>query len=120
MTVIYHIAEIARWQLAREKVYYSPASFTSDGFIHCSSATQVVGVANAFYRGQVGLVLLLIDTERVSAPIIYEDLYQSGAAFPHIYGPLPTAAVFAALPFAPDGDGYFTLPSWPDKEMEKN
>ncbi|GAB4144522.1 MAG: DUF952 domain-containing protein [Candidatus Promineifilaceae bacterium] len=110
MLLLYHIAEATRWQAAQESGQYLPASFAADGFIHCSTAAQVVDVANALYRGQIGLTLLLIDPALVAAPILYEDLYHSGQDFPHIYGPLPIAAVLAALPFAPDSDGCFHLP----------
>ena len=110
MPILYHIADAARWQAAQESGQYVPASFPADSFIHCSTAAQVVDVANILYRGQMGLTLLLIDPAQVATPILYEDLYQSGQDFPHIYGPLPTAAVLAALPFIPDSDGFFHLP----------
>ncbi len=116
MSLLYHIARAAHWQAAQESGQYLPAAFAEDGFIHCSTAAQVVGVANALYRGQTGLVLLLIDAAQVAAPVIYEDLYQSDQDFPHIYGALPVVAVLGAVPFAPDSDGSFHLPPWPPSD----
>lgn len=82
-----------------------------DGFIHCSDPSQLLEVANALYKGERGLVLLCIDPAKVKTEIRYE---KSGPeAFPHIYGPLNTDAVVAALPFEPDDEGKFRLPSLP-------
>lgn len=119
MGLIYHITEAARWDAARRQGVYWPAAFGSDGFIHCSTAAQVVGVANNLYRGQAGLVLLVIDAARVDAPVVYEDLYGAGVDFPHIYGPLPASTVLTALPFTPNEDGCFTLPAFTPTQEEE-
>jgi uncharacterized protein (DUF952 family) len=69
------------------------------GFIHCSRAEQVAGVAERFYRGQTGLVLLTIDENLVGPEVRYEAVPDSGERFPHVYGPLNTDAVVAVAPF---------------------
>jgi uncharacterized protein (DUF952 family) len=81
----------------------------SEGFIHCSLAHQVVGVANDRFRGQQGLVLLQIDTVRVTAEIKYEGTNE--ALFPHIYGPLNMEAIIKVYDFVPDKHGLFQLPA---------
>jgi uncharacterized protein (DUF952 family) len=83
--------------------------FPVEGFIHCSTREQVIQVANIRFRGQSGLVLLFIDTEKVAAEIIYENLEGGQQLFPHIYGELNTDAVMQVAEFEPDADGYFTL-----------
>ena len=81
-----------------------------EGFIHCSTHEQVIQVANARFRGQSGLVLLFIDADKVAAEIIYENLEGGPQLFPHIYGELNVDAVAQVAEFAPDADGFFTLP----------
>ena len=85
--------------------------FATDGFIHCSTRDQVIAVANARFRGQPGLILLLIDTDKVRPEIVYENLEGGADLFPHIYGELNTDAVGEVAPFEPGDDGYFQLPS---------
>lgn len=84
--------------------------FPVEAFIHCSTREQVIQVANARFQGQSGLVLLCIDTEKVAAEIVYENLEGGPQLFPHIYGELNTNAVVRAAEFEPDAVGYFTLP----------
>ena len=105
-----HIAERSFWQAAAQSGDYRPESLAEEGFIHCSLADQIIPVANAFYRGCHDLVLLVIDPARVPAEIRFEDCYESGQEFPHIYGPLPIAAVDQVLDLRPGPDGQFTMP----------
>lgn len=108
--MILHIARESDWLSAVPLGAYRADSLQTEGFIHCSTLEQVLGPANAMFHGQDGLVLLCIDPEQVAAPIVYEDCYESGQAFPHIYGPLEVEAVTAVIPFPPQEDGSFILP----------
>lgn len=110
MAIIVHITHHTQWQTARDSGAYTADTLPSEGFIHCSTPTQVVPTANYLFRGQTGLVLLLIDTAKVPAPLKYENLAGGAERFPHIYGPIPTAAVVAVLDFPPQADGTFLLP----------
>ena len=110
MTTIYHITSRAAWEAAQRAGVYHTESLESEGFIHCSRRDQVVAVANANFDGQMGLVLLAIDEAQVTPEIRYEDCYDSGQAFPHIYGPLELAAVTRVFDFPPDVEGRFALP----------
>jgi len=110
MSSLLHIAHREAWNSAAKTDHYRPESLAKEGFIHCSLPEQIVPVANAMYRGQPDLVLLVIDPARVPAAIRFEDCYQSGQEFPHIYGPLPVVAVDQVLAFEPDSDGRFILP----------
>ena len=66
-------------------------------------------MANAFYRGDAGLVVLVIDTDLVEPEIRYEQPPGSGETFPHIYGPLSAAAVVGVRPLAADASGRFSF-----------
>src|SRR5438067_10637290 len=107
--VIYHICSPAAWTAASDSGYRS-ASFDSEGFIHCSTPDQVLEVADYLFRGQRGLILLVIDPDRVTSPIRYEDA-GNGKLYPHIYGPLNSSSVVAVELFEPNADGTFRLPT---------
>jgi len=110
MAIILHITRESDWLAAVSAGFYHADSLETEGFIHCSTAEQVLGPANTMFYGQDGLVLLAVDPEQVSAPIVYEDCYESGQEFPHIYGPLEIEAVMAVIAFPPQDDGRFILP----------
>lgn len=110
---IYHIATAADWQRAQTAGEYRAASLDTQGFIHCSAATEVPGAAQRHFAGQTGLYLLAIDPARLTAELRHEDVVLPDGrviAFPHIYGPLNLDAVTGVAPFEPDADGQFTMP----------
>ena len=119
MTTILHITSMPEWQTALDVGAYRAPSLEKDGFIHCSTREQVLPVANNFYRGQTDLVLLVIDTNKLTAPLKFEGPInpQTGQPetdvhdlFPHVYGAINLDAVTKIVPFPPNVDGTFTLP----------
>ncbi|MCA9976993.1 MAG: DUF952 domain-containing protein [Anaerolineales bacterium] len=110
MTLIFHITTKQDWETAVSANHYHTHSLDSEGFIHCSTREQVIGTANAYFHGQTDLLLLCLDPARITADIVYEDLYGKGQQFPHIYGSLSLDAVVHVIPFPPAADGSFTLP----------
>lgn len=107
-----HITSSAAWTEALEAGVYSAPSLETQCFIHCSeiNAEQLLAVANHLYAGRSGLVLLLIEAERLEAAVRYEEFETSGNFFPHVYGPINLDAVVRVLPFPPQPDGTFQLP----------
>jgi uncharacterized protein (DUF952 family) len=69
-------------------------------------------VANRFYLGSYGLVLLWIDPQNISSEIRWEA--SDGEFFPHIYGPIDLEAVIAVTDFIPADDGRFYELQMPD------
>ena len=108
---ILHITTPDAWAEAQQQGQYRADSLASEGFIHCFTVAQVEYVANQRFRGREDLILLVISASQVRATIVYEDCYETGQQFPHIYGPLNLDAVTNILPFPPDADGLFTLPA---------
>ncbi len=107
---ILHLAEPDDWAAAVDAGTYTMSTrgrtLADEGFIHCSRPEQVEAVANGFYADLDQLVVLTIDTARVGAPIRDEPPAPgSDERFPHIYGPLPVAAVVRTTPWrrAPEG-----------------
>ena len=109
MAIIFHITNRQAWEHAGTEGIYRPEMFPVDGFIHCSTRDQVIQVANLRFRGQRGLVLLSIDTDRVNAEIRYENFEGGQQMFPHVYGALEVDAVVQVIDFEPGPDGYFAL-----------
>jgi len=115
--LIFHITSRVEWQAAQTRGDYRAPSLETEGFIHMSTSKQVLHVANAFYRGQSGLVLLVVDETLVSSQVKWEAPAGPPAPgisqddkFPHVYGPLNLDAVVDVLDFNPDTNGNFQLP----------
>lgn len=102
---IYHIAVEKDWKNALECGEYLTSSLASEGFIHCSTGTQVAQTANRYFHGQSGLLLVKIDPCLAAAEVRYEP--SQGDLFPHLYGPLNLDAVVKVIRFDPDADGLF-------------
>ncbi|MCH6159612.1 DUF952 domain-containing protein [Streptomyces marispadix] len=133
MAELLHITERSIWEAARESGTYEMSTrgltLREVGFIHCSLRRQLPAVAHMLYDGwdPAKLVVLVIDSERLSVPVRYEppepaavrdgggsddsgdgpgdgDGEHGGAVeeFPHIYGPLPVTAVVDEEPWSWD------------------
>lgn len=107
--VLHHLALAAEWDHAVAVGEYRRStigrSLEEEGFIHCSFAEQVAATAERFYAGRDDVVVLTIDPDRVSARVVVEDTIGSGESFPHIYGPLPVAAVVSVVALGKPSDG---------------
>jgi pimeloyl-ACP methyl ester carboxylesterase/uncharacterized protein (DUF952 family) len=71
-----------------------------DGFVHLSAASQVAGTHAKHFAGQTGLVCLTVDPARLPAGALRWEVSRDGLRFPHLYAPLPRAAVVASRPLA--------------------
>lgn len=96
-TRLYHLVVRDEWlEALRAGTYHRSTvgvSLAEQGFIHCSFANQVETIANLLFRGRRDIVLLQIDREALTAEVKVENLNGGSELFPHIYGPLPIAAV---------------------------
>lgn len=103
---IFHLATEKAWSSAVDAGTYTVSTLGLDladvGFIHCSQAEQVAGVHQRFYRDlDDALLLLAIDTDRLTSPWQLDAVDGEPLPFPHIYGPLNVDAVVSAEPFRP-------------------
>jgi uncharacterized protein (DUF952 family) len=113
--MIIHISTEEAWLAAVAAGIYEAESLASEGFIHCSTPQQLLGTANDIFHGQAGLVLLCLAPEKVAAPIVYEDCYETGQLFPHVYGPINLTAVAAIIDFPTQENGSLALPEELDR-----
>src|SRR3954463_6265352 len=102
---LFHIVDPAIWAQAVENGEYRPPSLGSEGFVHFSFAEQVESTANTRYRGAADLVVIEIDPDALDGELRIEDSYGSGTEFPHIYGPIPTAAAVTTHRLTRDDTG---------------
>ena len=110
--ILFHITDQFQWDKWQSEIFYLPAAFFSDGFIHCSTVEQVLAVAKKYYTDSPRLLLLKIDEERVSANIKFENLEGGEEKFPHIYGHLEKQAILGVATFCKDAEGNFFLPEF--------
>jgi uncharacterized protein (DUF952 family) len=113
---LYHVATAPDWERARQEGEYRTSTrgrtLSEEGFIHASTAAQVLPVANAVYLDeQQDLVLLVLDTSRIAAEIRCEPVPGWADPFPHIYGPLNVDAVVRAVPLERDAAGSVRWPA---------
>ncbi len=113
---LYHIAIAEQWQAAQATGLYVADSLATEGFIHCSTSAQILAVANAFFRGQSGLLLLEIEGDRLVSELRVEwvdtgDLFgpEMPREFPHVYGPIHVDAVVGVSALKPGIDGSFEI-----------
>ncbi len=109
MSRIFHIATAAEWTAAQRSGTYTTSTLgrtlAEEGFIHASHEDQWQGVRTMFYAEVTEpLVLLAIDPEKLTAPVIEEVPEGADRAFPHIYGPLNSDAVVRAIPLDARGE----------------
>jgi uncharacterized protein (DUF952 family) len=98
---IFHLALPDDWAAAFATGEYRMSTrgvtLEEEGFIHCSTEAQLQDTANRFYGDLDRLVVLTVDPNVVPSPIVFEPPAPGlDVLFPHIYGPLPIAAVNVA------------------------
>jgi len=115
--MIFHITTRKDWEAAKTKGEYRAESLSAEGFIHCSTLAQVLPVAEKYYKGQLGLVLLVIEPTLLSTELKWElpsggtlAGVPEGDQFPHVYGSINLDAVVNVLDFVFDSSGQFVLP----------
>jgi uncharacterized protein (DUF952 family) len=97
---LFHLALRRDWEAAQGAGEYRVSTLgrtlAEEGFLHASYAHQWPGVRDAYYADVTEpLVLLEVDPARLDVPVVEEVPAGGDEAFPHVYGPLPVAAVIA-------------------------
>jgi uncharacterized protein (DUF952 family)/heme-degrading monooxygenase HmoA len=95
---VYHLALPVDWEAATASGSYpmSTRGLTTEqeGFVHCSFAHQMLGVAQRFYADVDELVILHLDRTALDADLVIEPAAEGiDELFPHLYRELPLDAV---------------------------
>lgn len=99
-----HAIAAAEWAAVADAV--RPPSLAEEGFVHLSRPDQIAWVADQRFAGREDLLLLVIDQELLPSPVVWEDCYETGQEFPHLYAPLPRGAVVDVMAWRPGPDGF--------------
>jgi len=109
-TTIYKICENALWREAERAGLFRGAPVDArDGFIHFSTAAQVRETASRHFAGAADLMLIAVEASALDGALRWE-VSRGGDLFPHLYGPLPLAAVLWAKPLPLGGDRRHVFP----------
>jgi uncharacterized protein (DUF952 family) len=109
-SAIFRLVTADVWQRALERgTFEGTLHDARDGFIHFSTAEQVVETARRHYAGQPSLLLLRVSTATLGPALRWEPS-RGGALFPHLYSPLPTSAVTNVCSLLLGADGQHIFP----------
>lgn len=113
-SVIFHMCRAAEWRSAVARGRYAGSSQdAADGFIHFSTAAQIVESAAKHRAGQSDLVLVAVDALRCGPWLEWEPS-RGGALFPHLYGDLSMDAVIGVHPLDLGPEGRHLFPDLSD------
>lgn len=116
--MIYHLTTRKDWRRALATGDYRTDSLEDEGFIHCSTLSQIVPVAMDVFPKKRKLVVLVIEPTLLLSRLKWDPPsggtpppgVPAGEEFPHIYGPLNLDAVTKTLDMERDANNVFVLP----------
>jgi len=116
--LIYTLIRAADWWDAQAAgAYRGSADDARDGFLHFSTAAQLRATAAKHRAGVADLWLLEAEAAALGEALRWETASGQRSTtpagpglFPHLYGPLPLAAIRRALPVPLGPDGLHRFP----------
>jgi hypothetical protein len=115
MALILHL--LAAAEAAGTALEYMPATYATDGFVHCTDDdATLLAVANAYYRERSEpMVAWTIDTDQLTSEVRWEAPappdgsvpVDTSVRFPHVYGPITRRAVVATRALRRDRNGAY-------------
>lgn len=109
--LIYKIVHTPDWQAARAAgAYEGSAKDKADGFLHFSTADQLLGTLMKWYADAHDLLLVAVEADALGAALKWEPS-RDGALFPHLYAPLSMTDVQWTGEILRDSKGGFVLPA---------
>lgn len=109
--IVFHMCRAEEWAASEaDQLYPGSTQDREDGFIHFSTAEQVVTSAAKHRAGQDGLVLIAADAQALGPTLRWEPS-RGGQLFPHLHGPLPWHAVLGVHPLPLGADGAHVFPN---------
>ena len=107
--LIYTLIREADWRAAKAAGAYAGSAYDRrDGFLHFSTAAQLRATAAKHRAGVADLWMIEADTATLGDALKWEAASGSSrpGLFPHLYTPLPLAAVQRALPLPLSAAGH--------------
>lgn len=97
---VFHITTAGEADRLMVEGALSPVSLASEGFVHCSTAAQVVATTARWFDPEAELVLVELDLEQLDHDVSWPEVYP-GERFPHLHGPVTAGAVVGVHPWGP-------------------
>ncbi len=112
--LIYTLIREADWRAAEAAgAYHGSADDRRDGFLHFSTAAQLRASAAKHRAGVADLWMIEAEAAALGAALKWEPA--SGGSrpglFPHLYAPLPLAAIRRVIPLPLDTAGLHAFPT---------
>jgi uncharacterized protein (DUF952 family) len=92
---------------AQRQGYYEHPSLKLEGFIHCSERSQLLAVANRYFKKQSDLIVLEMDASQLEAPLRFENTTGGTELFPHVYGVISLDAILLIHSLEASENGVF-------------
>lgn len=115
--MIFHITTSETWEKAKLNNEYKSDTLEREGFIHCSTKSQIATIANTFYRDYEQLIVLAINPDKLLAEVKWESPVHPNpnvahnidetATFPHVYGSINLEAVEKIIDLCKNDQGFF-------------
>lgn len=105
--IIFHLLPEKEWKKRQKQGQYRSPELEEEGFIHCSTGSQVEQTANRHFPGIRKLLLLVIDISSLDPELRYEEA--GDETYPHVFGPINAGAVLDRIPLRPEEDGTFKI-----------
>lgn len=108
--IVYKLCDAAAWAVAVDcGLFVGSADDVRDGFIHLSTAAQVVETARRYFSNTIDLRLVAFDAASLGDDLRWEPS-RGGALFPHLYAPLPTPKALWVKVIKLNADGMPIIP----------
>ena len=115
---IYHLSRKDDWAAGETSdIYYGSDEDSIDGYLHFSTAKQVIASANKHRKGEKNLLLLEVDTQKLTNSDLRWEIARQGDLFPHIYGSLDKFAVTRVFELSINNEGQHIFPVLKDESL---
>jgi uncharacterized protein (DUF952 family) len=112
-TIVYKVLTPAQWSEVLETGRFTGAPIDlADGFIHLSSAHQLVETVRKHFRGHGELFVVAFDADLLGGDLKWETS-RGGDLFPHLYSPLLLSHVIESFTLPVNDLGEHAFPPGP-------
>lgn len=108
---IYHLSRRIDWLSSETANAYSGSKEDQiDGYLHFSTAKQVIESANKHRKGESDLLLLEVDAKKLHHSDLRWEPARRGELFPHLYGALDKGAITRVIKLPLNEEGKHIFP----------
>ena len=108
MSKVFKICGKVEWESTKDNDFFEGSKIDrSDGFIHFSTSAQLKGTFEKHFRSKSQLYLLEVNIDNLD--LVWE-VSRNNELFPHLYRPLPLAAVARVYKISMDDKGNHIIP----------